>query len=664
VADAGRASSDVWHRSLEDLLQAIETAEASGAGRRFVINLQTSAAPIAPPPKGFPQFDGLRVYQLSRRNERSAQSQFHLRLGIIASDLEADAILAAVRAHYPSATKAAVDEEDRNAIARAPDPVRPVDTLPPHPTPPTPVASKAAPTIAAASESEPQAVEDLRWDIDELLPDLSQTFPSGRNPSAPPATPTRAQPEPQMTAQSNVRRRPQTAPPVVPKRAVSPQAEPTPPKPVADGATVATPAARPPHSASRIRPPTELRPSLRPTLARAQLARRLDVTATAPPPRATVHNGHAPHSVSPLPPRVTAAPERAIAPPPPERAVAPPERTIAAPDRVAASPEREVAPPADRAAAAPEHSVAPPRLAHVPKDEVQLGASARAAPDPTADSGTLQSVVARIGTLIDAVEARAEGAAAALRAARARTASARTASARTASARTASARTASARTVPGHAAAAHAATPSPAAPEPAAFEPVRPPPSAPPVRPSALPAASARAASVELDSTRTVRALTALELEDTEASRWFAIQVMRSAEQIDAEQVPNLDIFSEYRLYSVAEADGDGCMQTLRVGFFSSEVAAQAVAGYLSTYFPGPEIKRVSIAEHERFAEKLVVALKDVGAAGHHAVIEVAPAPPPLEVRVEAAPLVDNDKRSTADSGSFWSRLKALRAQK
>ena len=193
--------------------------------------------------------------------------------------------------------------------------------------------------------------------------------------------------------------------------------------------------------------------------------------------------------------------------------------------------------------------------------------------------------------------------------------------------------------------------------------------------------ASAQARAPLMDSTQTVRTLTPLELADGEASRWFAIQLMLREEPIDAEQVPKLGIFSEYRLYSVTGLEQDRVMHALRVGFFSSELAAEAVAGYLVTYFDSPVIKRVSIAERERFADTGLAARKDVGASGVHAVIELA-TPAPLaerraaerrvaerrvaepraaerrvaERRVDAAPS-DSSKRAALEATSLWSRL-------
>ena len=93
-----------------------------------------------------------------------------------------------------------------------------------------------------------------------------------------------------------------------------------------------------------------------------------------------------------------------------------------------------------------------------------------------------------------------------------------------------------------------------------------------------------------------------------------------------------------------------------RLGFFSTELVAEAVAGYLVAYFDSPVIKRVSVAERERFADTSVAARKDLGASGVHVVIElVAPAPLP-EHRADAA-FSDSGKPAALGATSLWSRL-------
>jgi hypothetical protein len=108
----------------------------------------------------------------------------------------------------------------------------------------------------------------------------------------------------------------------------------------------------------------------------------------------------------------------------------------------------------------------------------------------------------------------------------------------------------------------------------------------------------------DVDSTQTLRALTPLELNDDSQSKWFAVQLALSEDPVKVESLPHIDIFDEYRLYSISGIEQGKFLHSLRLGFFSSENSAQAVAGYLRASFDDAVIKRVSIAEHDRFAER------------------------------------------------------------
>jgi len=101
------------------------------------------------------------------------------------------------------------------------------------------------------------------------------------------------------------------------------------------------------------------------------------------------------------------------------------------------------------------------------------------------------------------------------------------------------------------------------------------------------------------------------------------IQLSAAEDAFDPDTVPNLDIFSVYRLYSVAGIDQGRIMHALRLGFFCEENAAAAVASYLTDYYDHPTVKRVSAAERERFANQPLEPRKDIGATGKHAVIEI-----------------------------------------
>jgi hypothetical protein len=125
-----------------------------------------------------------------------------------------------------------------------------------------------------------------------------------------------------------------------------------------------------------------------------------------------------------------------------------------------------------------------------------------------------------------------------------------------------------------------------------------------------------------VESTQTLRALTVAELQDP-AARWYVIQLSLSEESFDPDSLPNLDIFNEYRLYSVAGIDHGRILHALRLGFFAEEGAAAAVASYLGEFYEKPTVKRISVAERERFRDQRVEARKDIGATGKHAVIEI-----------------------------------------
>jgi hypothetical protein len=144
--------------------------------------------------------------------------------------------------------------------------------------------------------------------------------------------------------------------------------------------------------------------------------------------------------------------------------------------------------------------------------------------------------------------------------------------------------------------------------------------SAPVAKPRAAPIAPRLP---NLESTQTVRALTPSEIESADVQRWYVIQLGISDTAFDPESLPNCDIFNEYRLYSVASVDQGRTIHALRVGFFSEEVAAAAVASYLAAFYDKPSVKRVSTAERERFGQHRLEARKDIGATGKHAVIEI-----------------------------------------
>jgi hypothetical protein len=169
-----------------------------------------------------------------------------------------------------------------------------------------------------------------------------------------------------------------------------------------------------------------------------------------------------------------------------------------------------------------------------------------------------------------------------------------------------------------------AAKPAAAAPKPAAAKPASPPPVAkknePPAKPVApavtgkpaapalkqVPPALVREsahAHPNLDSTQTIRALTNEEMSDAAQEKWFAIQLAASEQPVNLDILPHLDIFEAYRLYSVATAGSGKIVHSLRLGFFKEAVSAEAVSGYLKTFFGAPTVLRISVAEQARFKD-------------------------------------------------------------
>jgi hypothetical protein len=76
-----------------------------------------------------------------------------------------------------------------------------------------------------------------------------------------------------------------------------------------------------------------------------------------------------------------------------------------------------------------------------------------------------------------------------------------------------------------------------------------------------------------------------------------------SDQPVNLDAMPRLDIFEAYRLYSVASAGSGKITHALRIGFFREEVSAEAVSGYLKTFFASTTVVRISIAEQARFKD-------------------------------------------------------------
>jgi hypothetical protein len=175
------------------------------------------------------------------------------------------------------------------------------------------------------------------------------------------------------------------------------------------------------------------------------------------------------------------------------------------------------------------------------------------------------------------------------------------------------------------------ALPTPAAKAPAtAPTPAKGPATPPPVvapRP-----APASVAGPDIDRTQTVRALS---IESNGSGETLlVVQLMVSDQEIAPESVPDLAIFKEYRLYCAMGLEEGRVRYALRLGFFTDEAPANAVAGYLRAFFDAPAVTRIGFEERERFGQKRVAARKDGGDSGRHARIELStePTAPPTSL--------------------------------
>lgn len=137
------------------------------------------------------------------------------------------------------------------------------------------------------------------------------------------------------------------------------------------------------------------------------------------------------------------------------------------------------------------------------------------------------------------------------------------------------------------------AAPVAARPAPMAAKPVAP----------VLPVRDPKLVHPNLDSTQTIRALTTEEMNDAAQEKWFAIQLAVSDQPVNLDAMPHLDIFEAYSLYSVATAGSGKIVHSLRLGFFKEDVSAEAVSGYLKTFFASPSVIRISVAEQARFKD-------------------------------------------------------------
>jgi SPOR domain len=636
-------AGEIWHLSIEDLFQPVQEAPRLGGDGPFVINLSVSTAPISVPTKAFTRSPlDAHVYQIQVTED--GRTRYRLRLGPFATEDEADAILAEVRDTYPGALTATASGSDLRVIAsmqakadhRAAA-AKPADLVIEKSVSKKIAAEKAAPDDATVERLASEATEkaapkaplqetavnlkpevpeisiDIAWPTPELgvPPSMPQrvaapTFPADAIKSEAPAVAAPPAPKPQWALPEldvplpTMQRQPVAPLAAVTKEAPAPAPEPfelklappfsmanapvltevvrrtrssapktAAPKPGTINAPVLTDAIAPKIKASPPSPPTA------PVIAANSAA-----PVKAPPPKQEIAPALKPETAPP-PKLEVAPPVKLEVAPPPKQEVAPPLKLEAAPP-----PKHEIAPPSkleiapatkqDVAATSKQEVAPPPRKAIVPPPKQNLAPPPKAAP-PKSPTPAEAPKAAPVVTQSVATARRGWP----------------------------KFRMSAAKPMPNkltslqHVVVATAPAPAPRE-----------------VKKLDEPLES-------LESTQTIRALTPKELEDNESSRWFVIQLALADHAFDPDAVPNLDIFSEYRLYSVAGLDQGRVVHALRLGFFREEIGAVAVASYLAAFWDKPTIKRVSLAERERFAEQRVEARKDIGATGKHAVIEI-----------------------------------------
>jgi hypothetical protein len=107
-------TSEIWHLTIDDLLEPLPASPRLGGPGPFVINLSASTAPISVPMKAVADHPGTHVYQIQRTEDRRVR--YRLRFGPFDTEEEAEGLLSTVREIYPSALTATAEPEDLRSI--------------------------------------------------------------------------------------------------------------------------------------------------------------------------------------------------------------------------------------------------------------------------------------------------------------------------------------------------------------------------------------------------------------------------------------------------------------------------------------------------------------------------------------------------------------------
>lgn len=145
----------------------------------------------------------------------------------------------------------------------------------------------------------------------------------------------------------------------------------------------------------------------------------------------------------------------------------------------------------------------------------------------------------------------------------------------------------------------------------------------------------------------------------TRSRKSYVVQVALSVVAFDPRSVPHLEVFDSYHMYCDTSVENGLMRNALRLGFFTEARTAEALAGYLASYFDSPRVVQIDAAEEARSVQHKFVALKDVSSSGDHLDIElVAPRPLPARLGLPARAV----SRHRSAGRSLWSRLVGKRA--
>jgi len=576
---------------------------ANGVGSPlFVINLCASQAPNPQTGKTLPGLESYRLYQVSRVED--GRTRYRLRLGFFTSEADANVVLATVRASFATAFTACLADEDRR-FARGYLP----ETAPVARPRPVAVVTQASPQPAAKP----------------VAPAVAKAV----TPATAPAV--AARPAPAKQPAPVVESKPTTTAPIAAKVAA----------PATTAKAPAVAASAPVQAAATPRPAVTDTQSMKKIAIEESAVFEMTWEPEAPPARAaqssaTQANSTGSHkafdanfideieltwdppvlqAASPAAPVVPAAfkTEPVIKAKPVEKAPQPVVSKPVAPAQpvAPAAPAATTAKPAaaNKAAApavAPEVKNPPVTLKAAAPVKLELESESAAKRPAPAAAASAQPFHVGKGAEIPNVSLSLQTEAAPIVAPSAPAIAA--SAAKPATAKPAAMKPATAKPI-----AAKPSQPKVAAPDTRVEPAKEPAKKEAPAKQAAAPVPQAHptttklpprvAALPDLDSTQTIRALTSDELNDGAIEKWFAIQLAVSEQPVNLDAMPHLDIFEAYRLYSVANAGSGKIMHALRLGFFREAVSAEAVAGYLKTFFAATSVLRISSAEQLRFKD-------------------------------------------------------------